>query len=75
MKHKKLYYSTWNGTIWEEIAAYFGLMYLFGLVNKSSYRKHWSISPLVYNPFPSRIMSFTRFVYLKKFLCFHNSWE
>lgn len=35
-----------------EIKAYFGLLYLFGLVSKNSYTKHWSKNPLLYNPLP-----------------------
>lgn len=34
----------------EDIQAYLGLLYLFGLAKKSSLKEHWSKNPLLYNP-------------------------
>ena len=51
VKYTKYKYP-WHGTDWKEISSYFGLNYLFGLVNKSNYCEHWTNNPLVFYPFP-----------------------
>ena len=48
------------------------MSYLFGLVSKSSYINHWATNPLVYYPFPGKIMYLNRFSTLKKYICFYD---
>lgn len=58
----------------EEVKAYFGLLYLFGLVCKTAYTEHWSKNPLVYNPLPAEIMPINKFALIKSMLCLYDPW-
>ena len=68
-------YCAWNGITPEELKAFFGLNYLFGLVNKSNFTEYWASNPLVYFPFPSKVMTFQRFYLLQHFICFYDVWS
>ena len=59
----------------DDIQAYFGLLYLFGLIKKSSLHEHWSKNPLVYNPLPLKIMPFHKFQTIRSKLCLYDPWE